>query len=105
MAASAAHALHQRCELLAGEKKVVLSARLLRWSVADNIKVDQVKMATGEDVSAKSFKAMLPAASLEKLDVAPGGTTAKLQFGLSPAGEYGIPPDVDFHTSLAIGNF
>ena len=97
------YVLHQRRELLSGEKKAVLSARLLNWSEAGNIKVDQVKMATGEDVSAKSFKAMLPAASLEKLAVAPGATTVKRQFGLSPADEYGIPPEVDFRTSLAVG--
>ena len=99
---SATYALHQRREFLR-EKKFALSARLLDWSAPGDIKVDQVKMAAGEDVSTTSFKVMLPAASLEKLAVAPGGTTAKLQFGLSPAGEYGIPPDVDFGTSLAVG--
>ena len=67
MAASAEHALHQRREFLSREKKIVCSARLLDWSVPDNIKVDRVKMAAGEDKSTTSFKVMLPAAALEKL--------------------------------------
>ena len=103
MAASAEHALHQRREFLSREKKIVCSVRLLDWSVPGNIKVDRVKMAAGEDKSTTSFKVMLPTAALEKLAVAPGGKTVKLQFGLSPADEYGIPPGVDFGTSLAVG--
>jgi len=77
MAASAPpYVLHQRRELLL-EKKKVGSARLLDWSEPGNIMVDQVKMATGEDVSTELFKVLLPAASLKKLVVAPGGTTVK----------------------------
>ena len=97
------YVLHQRRELLSGEKKV-LSARLLDWSELGSIMVYQAKMATGEDVSIELFKVQLPAASLKKLAVAPGGATVQVQFGLSPDGEYGIPPEVDFRTSLAIGN-
>ena len=74
---SATYALHQRRKFLSREKKIILSARFLDRSVPGNIKVDQVKMAAGEDVSTTSFKVMLPAASLEKLAVAPGGTTVK----------------------------
>ena len=55
-------------------------------------------------MSTELFKVQLPAASLKKLAVAPGGTAVKAQFGLSPDGEYGILPDVDFRTSLAIGS-
>ena len=49
------------------------------------------------------LKVQLPASALEKLVVAPGGNTVKEQFGMSPDGEYGIPPGVDFRTSLRIG--
>ena len=76
MAAPGRCVLHQRRELLL-EKKKVGSARLLDWSEPGNIMVDQVKMATGEGVSTELFKVLLPAASLKKLVVAPGGTTVK----------------------------
>ena len=85
------------------KEKIVLTARFLHWGDASKIKVDRVKMASGKDVATALFQAVLPASSLEKLAVAPGGKTAKAQFGLSPDGEYGIPPGVDFHTSLTIG--
>ena len=105
MAALAEYALHQRRAFVNREKEVVLTARLIDWSDSGNIKVDRVKikMAAGEDVSATLFKAILPASALAKLAVLPGATMVKRQFGLSPADEYGIPPGVDFGTSLAVG--
>ena len=104
MAAFAEYALHQRRAFFNREKEVVLTARLIDWSDFGNIKVDRVKTAAGEDVSATSFKAILPASALAKLAVLPGATVVKRQFGLSSADEYGLPPGVDFRTSLAIGD-
>ena len=49
------------------------------------------------------LKAQLRDSALAKLAVAPRGKTAKEQFGMSPNGEYGIPPTLDFRTSLRIG--
>ena len=105
MAALAEYALHQRRAFVNREKEVVLTARLIDWSDSGNIKVDRVKikMAAGEDVSATLFKAILPASALAKLAVLPGATMVKRQFRLSPTGEYGLPPGVDFRTSLTIG--
>ena len=52
-------------------------------------------MVSGQDVATMLFQAVLPASSLEKLAVAPGGKTVKAQFGLSPDDEHGIPPGLE----------
>ena len=60
MAESAqAYALHQRRELLLDGKKVCSAPLLDDWSKPDRIMVDQVKMATGEDVSTELLKVQL----------------------------------------------
>ena len=103
IAASAqTYAIHQ-WRVVLSEGKNVCSARLLNWKKSDSIMVDQVKMATGEDVSMELLKVQLPKVSLTKLSVAPDSKSVKVQFGLSPEDEYGIPPEVDFMTALTIG--
>ena len=103
MAASGqTYVLHQRRELLL-EKKKVASARLLCWKNFDSMVVDQVKMATDKDVSTELLKVKLSTALLSRLTVIPGGTAVKEQFGLPPDGEYRMPLEVEFTTTLTIG--
>ena len=102
MAATGRYVQHQRRELLL-EKKKVGSARLLDWNEPGNIMLTRSRWRPGKTCRRSCSRSSYPQRHLEKLAVAPGGTTVKVQFGLSPADEYGIPPEVDFRTSLAIG--
>ena len=104
MARSGPFTLYERCAFLSKSGVVLFSARLCEWDKLDHVKVDRVKLVAGEEeVPTTLFKVQLPAAALAKLVVAPRGKTAKEQFGMSPDDEYGIPPGVDFRTSLRIG--
>ena len=104
MALSAPYNLHERREFMSAEDGVVLTTRLCEYGDLGQVKVDRVKLVAGEEVPTTLFKVQLPASALAKLAVAPGGNTVKEQFGLSPDDEYGIPPGVDFRTSLRIGD-
>ena len=104
MAPSAPYNLYERREFLSAEDGVVLTGRLCEWGDLGQVKVDQVKLVAGIDVPTRFFTVQLPPPSLAKLVVAPLGTTVKEQFGLSLDAEYGIPPGVDFRTSLCIGD-
>ena len=104
MAPSAQCNMYERREFRNAEDGVVLTGRLCEWGDLGQVKVDQVKLVAGEEVPTILFKVQLPASALAKLAVAPRGNTVKEQFGLSPEDEYGIPPTVDFRTSLRIGD-
>ena len=96
--------MYDRREFRNAEGVTVLSGRLCEWGDSSQVKVDQVKLVAGIDVPTRFFTVQLPPPSLAKLVVAPLGTTVKEQFGLSLDAEYGIPPGVDFRTSLCIGD-
>ena len=104
MARSGPFTLYERCGFLSKSGVVLFSARLCEWDKLDHVKVDRVKLAKGgEDVPTTLLKVQMRDSALAKLAVAPRGTTAKEQFGMSPDDEYGIPTDLDFRTSAIIG--